>query len=150
MDGGNAMVNLARLYHNRWPDCLQISLQLAKGWMENGQQDEAVNLLHECASLDPVGQVPQRLWGTNFEFKPLYPEKMQIIENFAIPAQIATKFGMNHLYSGQTSSEPKVEPVKPAAVIPVEMIKTEETLRTEVHSFDGYSLRNESDYAGGT
>lgn len=155
-----AMLNLARLYHARWPDCLSISLQLAKVWMQNGQQDEAVNLLHECASLDPVGQVPQRLWGANFEFKPLYPEKMQVVENFAIPSQVAAKFGMNNLYSGQA------EAVSPIASVPVEDNRPfsyingqqgpenlgdfpgEAPLRTEIHSFDGYGLKNEADFSG--
>ncbi len=171
IDDKGALVNLARLYHNRWPDSLQISLQLAKAWMENGQQDDAVNLLHECAALDPVGQVPQRLWGADFEFKPLYPEKMQIAENFAIPAQIATKFGMNHLYSGQgvsvgknefeqgikppafipqetTQHDETIETNKPVSFTPIDSIVPEKPIRTEVHSFDGYSLLNESDYSG--
>lgn len=173
LDNSSAVVNLSRLYHSRWPDCLQISLQLAKVWMENDQQDAAVNLLHECAALDPIGQVPQRLWGADFEFRPLYPEKMQIVENFAIPAQVAGKFGLNHLYSGgdsptqniNKSAVPGTQTVdsKPFSFFDQEMPGSETTnsapetieasrgekpLRTEVQSFDGYSLINESDYAG--
>jgi len=134
-------LNLGRLYHSRWPDCLQISLLLAKTWMESGQEDEAVNLLHECAALDPVGQVPQRLWGADFEFKPLYPEKMQIVENFAIPAQVAGKFGLNHLSSGVNippANQTKTEIPQFQEFIPVEPVAV---LRTEVQSFDGYKIK---------
>jgi len=122
----SSRLNLGRVYHSRWPDCVQISLLLAKTWIDSGSQDEAVNLLHECAALDPAGQIPRRMWGEAFDFKPLYPEKMQIVENFAIPGAIASKFGFNHLDSGFTAANP---------------IGTEQAApRTEVHSFDGYRV----------
>ena len=133
-DDLESRLNLGRLYHSRWPDCLQISLLLAKTWMDAGQQDDAVALLHECAAADATAQVPQRLWGSNFEFKPLYPDKMQIVENFAIPATIAGKVGLNQLASGPVDSTHSVAPVM--------------TVRTEVQSFDGYKVRatTESEY----
>lgn len=159
-----ALLNLTRLYHARWPDCLQIGLPLAKLWMDNGQQDDAVSLLHECASLDPVGQVPQRLWGTNFEYKALYPEKMQIVENFAIPAQIASKFGLNNLFSGQpavsAANAGDAKDGKPFSYLSKESLADAPVvdeysaqsltgaIRTEVQTFDGYSLTSESDFAG--
>ncbi|MHC1740949.1 MAG: hypothetical protein AB9897_07550 [Anaerolineaceae bacterium] len=130
----SSRLNLGRVYHLRWPDCVQISLLLAKTWIDGGSQDEAVNLFHGCAALDPVGQIPRRMWGDHFEFLPLYPEKMQIVENFAIPGAIASKFGMNHLASGASSPTPEKEPEHPP--------KSEQTntQRGEVHSFDGYRV----------
>ena len=122
----NSRLNLGRVYHSRWPDCVQISLLLAKTWIDSGNSDEAVNLLHECAALDPAGQIPRRMWGEAFDFKPLYPEKMQIVENFALPGAIASKYGLNHLGSGPAAASA----VKAQLAVPV----------TEVHSFDGYRV----------
>jgi Peptidase family C25 len=120
----NLSLNLGRVYHSRWPDCVQISLLLAKTWIDGGSQDEAVNLMHECAALDPAGQVPRRMWGENFDFKPLYPEKMQIVVNFAIPGTISGKFGLNNLDSGHVAAPANAPQVQ----------------RSEVHSFDGYRV----------
>lgn len=123
----DSRLNLSRLYHKRWPDCIQVSLFLARSLMEDGSQDEAVALLHECAALDATAQVPTRMWGNSFGYRALYPEKMQITANIAIPAAISGKFGMNTLGSGTVAeSEPEL-PVNPVQ-------------RTEVRSFDGYQV----------
>jgi hypothetical protein len=131
----DSRLNLSRLYHKRWPDCIQISLFLARNMMEDGSQDEAVALLHECAALDATAQVPMRMWGNSFGYRALYPEKMQITANFAIPAAISGKFGMNTLGTGVVSTN---EPV--VSRIPIQ--------RTEVRSFDGYQVMPtpEADY----
>jgi hypothetical protein len=117
-------LNLASLYHERWPECLQISLILAKAWMESGNQDEAVKLLHLCAARDVAGQVPQRLWGENFQFKAIFPAKMEITANFAIPAEVAGKLGMNQLGTG----------------VVTDLHDLPKYTRTEVNSFDGYRV----------
>ncbi|KAF0112445.1 MAG: hypothetical protein FD147_41 [Chloroflexi bacterium] len=118
------VLNLARLYQARWPDCLQISLILAKSWMETGNEDEAVRLLHYCASNDAAAQVPTRLWGPKFIYKPLYPAKMEIISNFSIPAEVAGRLGLNQLAAG----------------VSLNNIETMIPMRTDVSSFDGYRV----------
>jgi hypothetical protein len=117
-------LNLARLYHTRWPECMQISLILAKSWLETGNEDEAVKLLHYCAAHDAAAQVPTRLWGEKFPFRPLYPSKLEIVSNFAIPAEVAGKLGLNQLESGEINAT----------------ADTQKTTRTEVSSFDGYRV----------
>lgn len=157
-----ARLNLGRVYHNRWPDCVQISLLLAKSWMESDHQDEAVDLLHECAALDPSGQIPARIWGSSFEFKPLYPEKMQVVESFAIPAGVSSKLGLNHLTSGFGANQPMesqtFQTETPVRIEDTEKLAAESSpapvkippplpeqdgrpFRTEVTSFDGYKVR---------
>ena len=123
------VLNLARLYHARWPDCLQISLILAKTWMETGNDDEAVKILHQCAANDAVAQVPTRMWGSEFPYRPLYPEKLEIISNFSVPAEVAGKLGMNQL--------------APGAVVLTQEVK--QPIRTEVSSFDGYRVLPKED-----
>jgi hypothetical protein len=149
----DAWLNLSRVYHTRWPDCVQISLMLAKAWLQGNNQDEAVNLMHECAALDPTGQIPARMWGDTFDFKPLYPEKMQIVESFAIPGAVSSKLGLNHLNSGDISLQPEksegssvssetqtpAEPVK-VVIPPLPQQNDNIPFRTEVHSFDGYKV----------
>ncbi len=125
------VLNLARLYHSRWPECLQISLVLARAWMETGNDDEAVKMLHQCAALDATGQVPTRLWGKEFPYKPLYPNKLEIVSSFSVPAEVAGKLGMNQLAAGVVNAE--VADFKQAPV------------RTEVSTFDGYRVLSGED-----
>jgi len=138
-----ARLNLGRVYHSRWPESIQISLLLSSTWMESAKTDEAVNLLHECAALDPMGQVPARMWGDAFAYKPLYPESMQIVESFAIPGEVASKYGMNHL-AGGPAGEPSVD--EPQAVSALSFDEAETPAAAvqpplnEVRSFDGYRV----------
>jgi len=141
-----SVLNLARLYHSRWPDCLQISLILAKSWMETGNDDEAVNILHQCAASDAVAQVPVRLWGKDFPYRPLYPDKMEIVSNFSVPAEVAGKLGMNQLAAGATAPGYKPQPAvsfsTTSPTIPDAILSQEPEgpVRTEVSSFDGYKV----------
>lgn len=96
-----SMLNLSRLYHSRWPDCVQISQFLAKAWMDSGHEDEAVKLLHLCAAKDVIGQVPTRMWGSNHPYKRIYPSRLEITLDFGIPAEVAGKLGLNQLSSGE-------------------------------------------------
>jgi hypothetical protein len=124
----NTSLTLSRLYHSRWPDCIQIGLFLARSLVDTGNQDEAVALLHECAAIDAAGQVPTRMWGNSFEYRSIYPTKMQVAANFAIPAAVSGKFGLNNLSAGMPS---QATPEIPA--VPVQ--------RTDVQSFDGYKVK---------
>lgn len=147
-----SLLNLARLYQKRWPECLQVNLILAKAWMDTGNDDEAVKMMHLCASSDASAQVPTRMWGSNFAYKPLYPSKMEIVASFSVPAEVAGKLGMNILNAGQGTpsvnsfasypttvgatayAEPETEADN--AAVP----EFEQPLRTEVSSFDGYKV----------
>ena len=107
------MLNLARLYRLRWPDCVQVALYLAKAWMDSGNDDEAVKLIHVCAARDVIGQVPSRIWGTSFPYKRMYPSKLEIVADFAIPAEVAGKLGLNQLGAGVEDLTKKTEPNLP-------------------------------------
>ncbi len=119
------LITLARLYHSRWPESIQITLMLAGALLENGETDEAVKLLHYCAANDPVAQVPTRLWGEKFPFKPLYPANMQIEFDLPIPAEVSGKLGLNHLGAGDGK---------------VAVSNNVSNTRTEISSFDGYKV----------
>lgn len=125
LEDQTSLQNLALLYHTRWPDCIQISLILARIWMDSGREDEAVNLLHSCASSDPVGQVPSRMWGKEYPYQALYPQEMQITLDLPIPAEVAGKMGLNQIAAGKPSATGSVGG---------------SYVKTEVTSFDGYKV----------
>jgi hypothetical protein len=123
----NTLLNLAKLYRIRWPDCVQITLYLAKAWMDAGNEDEAVKLLHVCAAKDVTGQVPARMWGAAFPYRRIYPSKLEITADFAIPAEIAGKLGLNQL-GGGSGDVPAKSPEVP--VTPIRTFENYQVLPT--------------------
>ena len=92
-----AMRNLAEHYHERWPNCLQFMLILADSLMDGGESDRAVALLHQAAAKDVSGQVPGRLWGKGHPYNNLWPDRLQIPWDMALPAAVAAALGWNQL-----------------------------------------------------
>jgi tetratricopeptide (TPR) repeat protein len=121
----DTLITLGRLYQSRFPDSLPIALVLAKALMDNGDSDEAVRLLHFCAASDPAGQVPTRMWGKNFAYKPIYPQNMRIEFDMPIPAEVAGNLGLNVL-GGSTGG--------PGSGV----------AKTDVSAFDGYKVVSDS------
>jgi hypothetical protein len=108
--------DLANYYAQRWPDCLAISLFLAD-WLMEGEADRAVALLHKAAARDVAGQVAQRLWGEQHPYRSLWPEKLELPFETAIPAAVAAALGLNQLPAGvqaeinpDESSRPDIDP----------------------------------------
>ena len=105
-----AMRNLAEHYHERWPNCLHFSLILADSLMDGGESERAVALLHQAAARDVSGQVPTRLWGKDHSYKTLWPERLQIPWDMALPAGVASALGWNQLpaetHEGTRSASP--------------------------------------------
>lgn len=108
---------LASLYHERWPDCLQFALYLAELKMARGEENEAVNLLHQCVSNDLTGQVAERLWGKDHRYQPLWPDGMKIDLQMGVPAEVAIRLGWNRLPQGELVAPPSnMRVAKPVAV----------------------------------
>ncbi len=97
-----AFQTLAELYHERRPDCLVFSLYLADAWMDMGEDQEAVKLLHESMTQDSAGQVSQRLWGGANPYRSLWPDSLSIVFDMPIPADVASKLGWNVLPVGDS------------------------------------------------
>ncbi len=127
----STMLNLARLYRIRWPDCVQIMYYLAKAWMDSGNDDEAVKLIHICAARDVIGQVPARIWGPNFPYKRIYPTKLEITADFAIPAEVAGKLGLNVLGAGVEAMQSNVTPSSP----PIRTFDNYQVIPTEKEAY---------------
>ncbi len=100
--------NLASIYANRWQDTLQFKLFLASAKIELGESIDGMDLLRECASKDVSGQVANRIWGPQHRYAPIWPDDLQIQFPYAIPGDIATRLGWNHL-PAESSYETEIE-----------------------------------------
>lgn len=115
-----SLYRLAQLYHTRYPDCLPVTLLLAEALMDQGNETEAVRLLHQCVSNDAAGQTAVRLWGENHPYRSLWPEEMVILFDLPVPASVAFQLGWNQLQSGTILMSPAAAPlVTPAPQMPV-------------------------------
>ncbi|MQC26109.1 MAG: hypothetical protein DWG76_01485 [Chloroflexi bacterium] len=95
-----AVRKLIELYRQQWPHALQFQLMLAEQLIESGQEDEAVDILHQCVAEDVTGQVARRLWGEEHRFSALWPRSLHRAVRIAIPAKVAAGMGWNHLSEG--------------------------------------------------
>ncbi len=92
-----AVENLVELYSGTWPHCLQLRLLHANFLIESGQENAAVDVLHDCAAEDVSGQVAHRVWGANHRFTALWPASLQQAINTPIPANVAAELGWNQI-----------------------------------------------------
>lgn len=93
--------NLSGIYHDRWPNCLQVNVIKALSEMANGRETQAVERLHWIAAHDSTGQVIQRLMGENHRFRDLWPDQMDIFFDLPIPSTVSGYLGWNQLQSGE-------------------------------------------------
>ncbi len=101
-----AMRSLASVYHQRWPDCVQFTLLLADTWMDSGEEERAVALLHQAAAGDITGQVACRLWGDGHPYRALWPDRLEapVLQDLPVPAAVAAALGWNQLPAGSSIS----------------------------------------------
>ncbi len=95
-----SVTNLALVYHARWQNCLHFSLYLADGLIKQANETQALNLLRQCVMNDVTAQVATRLWGSNFAYRPLWLETLEIEFSLPVPAEVAKCLGWNQLSSG--------------------------------------------------
>jgi hypothetical protein len=129
-----ARLSIAEHYHRKWPNCLPITLLLAKWMMASGDQEWAVDLLHQVASRDISGQVIKRLWGANHSYTSLWSSHLELKLTEQIPADVAYVLGWNKL-PGRDASQTAAQ--SPAAdspdVLPTflnEELETSELLKS--------------------
>ncbi len=91
------VIALAEGFRQRWPDCLQIALLHAEALLETGDEAAAVGLLHRCVVNDAAAQVPARVWGEVYDYRPLWPDPLAASFDLPIPAEVAARLGWNLL-----------------------------------------------------
>jgi hypothetical protein len=99
------LLTLVQLYRAQWPDCLQFTLFQAEALLETGDEAGAVKLLHRCVVSDAGSQVPVRIWGENFPYRPLWPYPLEISFDLPIPAEVAGRLGWNLLPANSSFQE---------------------------------------------
>ncbi len=97
----NAIRNLAEVYQLKWQNTLFYKLILAEQLLESGEEEESVNLLHDCVAKDSAGQIARRLWGDQHVFLPLWPDELSIRFDFQVPGEVASDMGWNRLPEGK-------------------------------------------------
>jgi len=103
---------LGAFYHEKWPDCLQVTLYLADWLMDGGEFDQAVSLLHEAAAKDVSQQVVERLWGVEHPYQSLWSENLEAKIEIPVPAAVAAVFGWNQIPSRLPTIDPFAETKK--------------------------------------
>ena len=104
---------LANVYRERWQDCIQFNLIKAESLFSEGNDQQAITLVHRCASLDIGGQVARRWWGEDHPYRPLWPGNPEIFFDLPIPAEIAGEYGWNLLQPGEESLSSSVSSTPP-------------------------------------
>jgi hypothetical protein len=113
-----ALQTLSELYAQRHPECVTILLYLAEACMQNGEDARAVSLLHQCVSLDAAAEVPTRIWGINFPYRPLWPASLEMAFDLPIPAAVASSMGWNAIGAAApaaAATSASADPVEPAS-----------------------------------
>ena len=98
---GEAFEQISNAYHTRWPSCLRFNLYLAEAKFAKGEDAAALRLLNQCVVNDPRGQVVKRVWGSDHQFFPLWPEELTLAMPLQVPVEIASYLGWNNLPQGQ-------------------------------------------------
>ncbi|GAP18201.1 C25 family cysteine peptidase [Levilinea saccharolytica] len=122
---------LAQLYHTRWPDTLVFTLALADADLRAGQEANAVQLLHQAVSNDPAAQIPVRLWGETFRYRPLWPVRLEMAFDLPVPVDVSARLGGNNLATGEGIA------VEAAAETADAAAPAEETPATETAAQEG-------------
>jgi hypothetical protein len=101
VDESQTLNQLAGIYHQRWPNCIQVDLFRAKALLDMGKEADAISLMHSCVSRDPAGLVANRMWGIGHEFTSLWPKVLFVDLGMIIPSNISVALNWNQLEAGE-------------------------------------------------
>lgn len=92
-----AALGMARLGHDRWPECIAFRLLLAQDDIDQGRTAQGVERLHRAAADDPTARVAARVLGSSHPYAALWPERLSARVSRAVPAEVAAYLGENRL-----------------------------------------------------
>jgi len=65
-----------------------------------GKESKAVSLLHDCAVMDPGGEIIIRHFGSQSEYMDMWPSEMAVQLTIPVPSQIAIPLNLKQLPAG--------------------------------------------------
>lgn len=92
-----AFKQIVEHYLHVFPNCLSIGYMAVEALMDNGEDEQAVALLHSLAARDLTAQVARRLWEPGHPFLEIWPKELEKQLTLPIPAGIAAMLGWNQL-----------------------------------------------------
>ncbi|GAB4529838.1 MAG: hypothetical protein Fur0018_16660 [Anaerolineales bacterium] len=87
-------------YRTRWPDCLPLMLWQAELFLTNGQEAEAMALMHRVVVQDAGGDVVRNLWGAAHRYRDLWPSDLRMPLSTPLPLELASLLGWHGLPQG--------------------------------------------------
>lgn len=141
----------AEQFHQKWPECIAISLLLADSMLETGKEDEAVSLLHTCSINDPGADIVRKMWGNNHDFSTMWPANLEMRLSLPIPQQLSLRMNWKQLPSGHTEqislekqSNIKIKSIIEKITPPFFREKTVDKIfhNKEADPFDGYGEKD--------
>ncbi len=93
-------VALARIGHDRWPECVAFRLILADDLLTQGQTARGVDHLHGAAADDPLHRIATRYLAPDHPYRSLWPQALSASLELQVPADIAAVLGDNRLPCG--------------------------------------------------
>ncbi len=101
----SAVSTLARTGHERWPNCVQFLLTMAKDLLLEEKIDQGVAYLHQAVSHDTSGRIALDVLGSDHPYQNLWPEEQSADLSRPIPAEVAAILGDNRLSSSGSVDE---------------------------------------------
>ncbi len=90
-------ISLARVGHDRWPECLPFRLLLADDFLERGQTSRGVDYLHRASADDPQGRVAARMLGADHPYRSIWPTSQEAALSMPVPAEVLALLGEHRL-----------------------------------------------------
>jgi hypothetical protein len=108
-------ISLARVGHDRWPECLAFRLLLADDLLERGQTSRGVDCLHRASADDPQGRVAARMLGADHLYQSIWPKSQEASLSMPIPAEVLALLGEHRLGLGPASHTGDATPTSAAS-----------------------------------
>jgi len=129
----SAVSSLARTGHERWPNCVQFILTMAKDLLLEEKIDQGVAYLHQAVSHDTSGRIALDVLGSDHPYQNLWPEEQSADLSRPIPADVAAILGDNRLSSSGSDDKNAVESSPDFAHDPGKSGSTKDTRDTSSH-----------------
>ncbi len=119
---------LARMGHDRWPQCIAFRIYLAKEMLARGDVSRGVAYLHQAAVDDPLGIVTTKILGETHPYRTLWPDRMTVQLASPVPAEVSAVLGTNKLAGAASAQSLASDPsASPEISLSMETVSVQES-----------------------